>query len=135
MSPRKLYVNILLKLLLETESSKNSNRKMLVFCYCLFCLIAGVEVNLNFWKITDFKCFIFQMDYWIFLWWNINWGEVECLTNHLPIRLEDILIRQQGGCPAHFAVDVRNYLENSFSSKWIGRGRTYGFRFSFMRKN
>jgi hypothetical protein len=29
---------------------------------------------------------------------------------------------QQDGCPAHFGLDVRNFLNDSFPNCWIGRG-------------
>lgn len=31
---------------------------------------------------------------------------------------------QQDGCPAHFGVSVRDYLNQAFPNRWIGRGGT-----------
>lgn len=35
------------------------------------------------------------------------------------------LIFQQDGAPAHYALDVRNWLDNKFPGKWIGRDGPY----------
>jgi hypothetical protein len=32
------------------------------------------------------------------------------------------IIFQQDGAPAHFAVDVRQYLDYHFPNRWIGKG-------------
>ena len=32
------------------------------------------------------------------------------------------IIFQQDGAPTHFSTDVRQYLDNHFSNRWIGRG-------------
>lgn len=54
------------------------------------------------------------------------------LCNILPILLEDVplevrrnMIFQHDGCPAHFAVNVREHLDRTFAGKWIGRGSLF----------
>ena len=54
------------------------------------------------------------------------------LQNNLPILLENVDLQtrqnmffQHDGCPAHFAVIVRNYLDAIFPGKWIGRGSVF----------
>lgn len=54
---------------------------------------------------------------------------LEFLQNHFPYLLDEIDIRtrqemwlQQDGAPPHFARDVRNYLNEVFPQRWIGRG-------------
>lgn len=34
---------------------------------------------------------------------------------------------QHDGCPAHFALDVRNYLNFAFPYRWIGRGSLFSW--------
>nr|CAH7752763.1 unnamed protein product [Callosobruchus chinensis] len=57
-------------------------------------------------------------------------GEVylDFLQNHLPSLLEDVPLNirremwfQQDGCPAHYAHSVREYLDEEFPGRWIGR--------------
>lgn len=57
-------------------------------------------------------------------------GEVylDFLQNHLPSLLEDVPLNiyremwfQQDGCPAHYARSVRQYLDEEFPGRWIGR--------------
>lgn len=50
------------------------------------------------------------------------------LTNALPELLRDVppetqnqMWLQNDGCPAHYAVIVRNYLNNTYPDRWIGR--------------
>lgn len=61
---------------------------------------------------------------------NVN-GQayLDFLENHLPEYLEDIPLNvrqlmwlQQDGAPAHFAVNVREFLNAQFLDHWIGRG-------------
>lgn len=54
---------------------------------------------------------------------------LDLLRNTLPNHLEDInldvlrqLWFQNDGCPAHYALRVRNYLDEEFPGRWIGRG-------------
>lgn len=55
---------------------------------------------------------------------------LEFLQNDLPILLEEVgvpleaereIIFQQDGCPAHWSLAVREYLDNCFPECWIGR--------------
>lgn len=53
---------------------------------------------------------------------------LQFLQNELPILLENVPLNiratmwlQNDGCPAHFAVQVRQYQNETFPSKWIGR--------------
>lgn len=43
------------------------------------------------------------------------WGEI-------PLNLRRIAWFQLDGCPAHFGRNVRNWLDNHFPERWIGRG-------------
>lgn len=50
------------------------------------------------------------------------------LQNYLPGLLQDLPLEvregiwlQNDGCPAHFAVRVRDYLNNTYPDRWIGR--------------
>lgn len=54
------------------------------------------------------------------------------LREELPILLEDVpldvrqrLVYQHDGCPAHFAVNVREFLDAHYPDRWIGRGSTF----------
>ena len=56
-------------------------------------------------------------------------GYEDFLINHLPPLLENVplnirqsLIFQQDGCPAHYRLTVREYLDQNFPNRWIGRG-------------
>ena len=56
------------------------------------------------------------------------------LREVLPLLLEDVPIEarrnmwfQQDGCPAHFAGYVRDYLQDNFPNRWIGRGGVVGW--------
>ncbi|XP_066152080.1 uncharacterized protein [Euwallacea fornicatus] len=60
---------------------------------------------------------------------NLN-GEnyLEFLRNHLPDILDDIpldvrteIIFQNDGCPAHYRKTIREFLNNQFPERWIGR--------------
>nr|XP_015839914.1 PREDICTED: uncharacterized protein LOC107398877 [Tribolium castaneum] len=51
------------------------------------------------------------------------------LENHLPELLEDLPLADrvdmwfmQDGAPPHYAVDVRQWLQQHFAGRWIGRG-------------
>ena len=46
---------------------------------------------------------------------------LEMLEN-VPLQVRQRLRFQHDGAPAHFALDVREYLNNVFPSRWIGRG-------------
>ena len=54
---------------------------------------------------------------------------LQYLNTTLPVLLEDVPLNirrdmwvQQDGAPAHFTAQVREYLDNSYPNKWIGRG-------------
>lgn len=54
---------------------------------------------------------------------------LEFLQNALPELLEGVqfpddmqIVFQNDGCPAHFRLDVRQYLNDTFPNSWIGRG-------------
>ena len=36
--------------------------------------------------------------------------------------IEDTVVLQQDGAPAHFAIHVYDYLNETFPGRWIGRG-------------
>ncbi|XP_050294949.1 uncharacterized protein LOC126735091 [Anthonomus grandis grandis] len=51
------------------------------------------------------------------------------LRNELPALLEEVplviranMFLQHDGCPAHFAVQVRTFLNQRYPDRWIGRG-------------
>ncbi|ERL94580.1 hypothetical protein D910_11857 [Dendroctonus ponderosae] len=54
------------------------------------------------------------------------------LINHLPpllengpLNLRQNLIFQHGGCPAHYRQTVREYLDQCFPNRWMGRGGSH----------
>lgn len=54
---------------------------------------------------------------------------LQFLTDDLPTILEDLPLNtrnrmwfMQDGAPAHFSLNVRNYLDGAYNNKWIGRG-------------
>lgn len=54
------------------------------------------------------------------------------LRNHLPLFLDEVPLNirrnmffQHDGCPAHFAENVRQYLNIRFPNRWIGRGSIF----------
>lgn len=57
---------------------------------------------------------------------------LEFLRNTLPILLEDVnlelrrnMFLQLDGCPAHFAINVREHLDAEYTDRWIGRGSLF----------
>ncbi|XP_050296652.1 uncharacterized protein LOC126736370 [Anthonomus grandis grandis] len=57
---------------------------------------------------------------------------LQFLREELPILLEDVpleirqrMMFQHGGCPAHFARNVREFLDATYPGRWIGRGGTF----------
>ena len=44
------------------------------------------------------------------------------MLENVPLQVRQLLWFQHDGDPAHFAHDVREYLNNVFSNCWIGRG-------------
>lgn len=44
------------------------------------------------------------------------------MIDDLPLSLTTDLYFQQDGAPPHYAVQVRQYLNDKFGNKWIGRG-------------
>ena len=44
------------------------------------------------------------------------------MLENVPLQVRQRLWFQQDGAPAHFALDVREYLNNIFPNGWIGRG-------------
>ncbi|KAL7307873.1 hypothetical protein TKK_0000191 [Trichogramma kaykai] len=60
---------------------------------------------------------------------NLNGARyLDFLQNQLPVLLEDVpldrrgnIIFQQDGCPAHYALAVREHLHPVFPDRWIGR--------------
>lgn len=54
------------------------------------------------------------------------------LVNELPLLLADVALDvrrdmffQHDGCPAHFAVNVREFLDRAYPGRWIGRGSLF----------
>lgn len=54
------------------------------------------------------------------------------LRNELPALLEDVPLQtrrdmwfQHDGCPAHFSLGVRNFLNENYPNCWIGRGSLF----------
>lgn len=57
---------------------------------------------------------------------------LQFLREELPILLEDVplgmrqqMLFQHDGCPAHFAVNVRAFLDTTYPGRWIGRGSIF----------
>ena len=44
------------------------------------------------------------------------------MLENVPLQVRQRLWFQHDGAPAHFALDVREYLNNVFPNRWIGRG-------------
>lgn len=44
------------------------------------------------------------------------------LLHDVPIAIRNRMWFQHDGAPAHFSIDVRNYLNATFGARWIGRG-------------
>ena len=44
------------------------------------------------------------------------------MLENVPLQVRQRLWFQHGGAPAHFALNVREYLNNVFPNRWIGRG-------------
>lgn len=59
---------------------------------------------------------------------------LELLRDELPLLTEDVpigtyrrMFLQMDGCPAHYEVNVRNFLNESYPSRWIGRAGPVGW--------
>lgn len=59
---------------------------------------------------------------------------LELLSEDLPSLLEDVpltirrrLFLQMDGCPAHYATSVRNFLNENYRNRWIGRNGPVGW--------
>jgi hypothetical protein len=57
---------------------------------------------------------------------------LQFLRNRLPILLQDVnlelrrnMFLQLDGCPAHYAINVREYLNAEYTDRWIGRGSLF----------
>ncbi|GBO28251.1 hypothetical protein AVEN_44638-1 [Araneus ventricosus] len=44
------------------------------------------------------------------------------LLQNVPVAIRKRMWFQPDGAPAHFSIDVRNYLNANFGARWIGRG-------------
>lgn len=49
------------------------------------------------------------------------------LDDEVPLNLRNRLFFQQDGAPPHFRRDVRNYLDDNYPERWIGRGGPVGW--------
>lgn len=54
------------------------------------------------------------------------------LRNELPLLLEDVplairrdMFFQHDGCPAHFSLNVQDFLDKTYPDRWIGRGSLF----------
>lgn len=64
---------------------------------------------------------------------NVNSGVyLNFLINHLPVLLENVPLEtrrtmwlQQDGCPAHSSRRVKNFLNQAYPDRWIGRGSLF----------
>ncbi|GBM89233.1 hypothetical protein AVEN_45275-1 [Araneus ventricosus] len=43
-------------------------------------------------------------------------------AENVPVAIRKRMWFQPDGAPAHFSIDVRNYLNANFGARWIGRG-------------
>lgn len=53
--------------------------------------------------------------------------DFEELIDDLPLNVRHNMFFMQDGAPAHFSVQVRNYLNAQFPQRWIGRGSTFSW--------
>lgn len=51
--------------------------------------------------------------------------ELPALLEEVPLNVRRDMFLQHDGCPAHFSLNVRNYLDTHFPNKWIGRGSIF----------
>ena len=51
--------------------------------------------------------------------------ELPILLEEVPLEIRRQLLFQHDGCPAHFAVNVRQFLDANYPSRWIGRGSIF----------
>lgn len=47
------------------------------------------------------------------------------LLEHVPLLVRRSMWLQLDGCPAHYSLGVRNFLDEYFSNRWIGRGSLF----------
>lgn len=84
-----------------------------------------VQFSINLWAGLIGDMFIGP----IFLPRTLNGPRfLELLREDLPLELEDVPLEtrrtmylQMDGCPAHYALDVRGFLNASYANRWIGR--------------
>lgn len=126
-----------LKSILWTDESKFSREGITNFHNLHYW--ADADENPHVKKQTSFQ-YKFSVNVWAgviggnligpyYLPQNLN-GEnyLEFLENSLPVLLEDLplnvrrnLIFQNDGCPAHCRITVRQFLDEKFPNRWIGR--------------
>lgn len=51
--------------------------------------------------------------------------ELPILLEEVPLYIRQRMLFQHDGCPAHFAVNVRDFLNTTYPDKWIGRGSIF----------
>ncbi|XP_076659903.1 uncharacterized protein LOC143363191 [Halictus rubicundus] len=104
--------------------------------------------NLHYWAVENpnwMRCVPFQHRWSLNVWCGLIGDFVigpyffqetvtsasycDFLKNHLPALLEDVPLHvrremwfQQDGAPPHFAIITRQFLNEKFGNKWIGRG-------------
>lgn len=49
-------------------------------------------------------------------------NDLNQLMNHIPADIRQRMWLLHDGCPAHYAARVREYLDQEFPNRWIGRG-------------
>lgn len=58
---------------------------------------------------------------------NILQNELPILLGHVPLNIRRDMFSQHDGCPAHFTLRVREFLDEIYSGKWIGYGRLFSW--------
>lgn len=52
-------------------------------------------------------------------------NDLGSLLDEVPLEIRTCMWLQHDGCPAHYALNVREYLDSHFHNKWIGRGSLF----------
>lgn len=51
--------------------------------------------------------------------------ELPILLEEVPLEIRQRILFQHDGCPAHFAINVREFLDANYPGRWIGRGSIF----------
>lgn len=56
---------------------------------------------------------------------NFIRDELPLLLEDIPLETRRFMFLQHDGCPAHFSREVRNFLDDAYPDRWIGRGSLF----------